>query len=604
MNEVLKDANQEETRFIIKRSGKQVPFESVKIRTAIQKANQEEARADKRLTDEQIEEIVQILTSIVFHSTRALSVEEIQDIVQEEICKRSYSVFLLYHDYRNSHAQKRKMDGLDAKIQGIVEVTVDNTGQVSIQNEEVKQENSNKNPTILSVQRDYIAGEWNRHYTNKYLLPDDIKKANDEGIIHFHDMDFFGQHMGNCCLVNLEDMLQNGTCMSGTKIDKPKSFATACTVASQIVAAVASSQYGGQTITLSHLAPFVDISRQKTRKRLQKEFEEAGMTSSQEQINEIAEKELIKEVEAGCQTLQYQLVTLHSTNGQAPFVTVFMYLNEVAEGQTKDDLALLIKIMLEQRILGIKDRSGTYITPAFPKLIYTLQEDNIVEGSRYWELTKLAAECTAKRMVPDYISEKKMLELKGDVYPCMGCRSFLTPDRFTDKGMGNMANALNYKAGQHKYYGRFNQGVVSICLVDVACSSGKDEDKFWELLDERLELCHRALRLRHERLLDTPSDVAPIMWQDGALARLQPGETINRLLYNGYSTLSLGYAGLAECVRYMKDVSHTSEIGKEFGLNVMKALNEACAKWKQRENIDYSVYGTPQLLQGGLCSNT
>ena len=590
----LKDANQTEMRFIIKRSGKQTPYEPIKIRNAITKANNEEAREDKKMSQEQIKEIVNILTSIVFHSSRALSVEEIQDIVEAEICKRSYSVFLLYHDYRFLHNQKREMNGLDKKIQGIVEFSVDKeTGQVSVQNEEVKQENSNKNPTILSVQRDYMAGEWSRYYTNKYLLPGDILKAHEEGIIHFHDSDFFAQKMHNCCLVNLEDMLQNGTCMSGTKIDKPKSFSTASTVASQIVAAVASSQYGGQTISLSHLAPFVDISRQKIRARLKKEFEDACIEITKDSINQIAEKELLKEIEAGCQTLQYQLITLHSTNGQAPFVTVFMYLNEAEEGQTKDDLALLIQTMLKQRILGVKDGSGTYITPAFPKLIYVLQEDNIKEGTKYWELTKLAAECTAKRMVPDYISEKKMFELKGDVYPCMGCRSFLTPDRFTDKGIGNIANAMNYKEGQHKYYGRFNQGVCTLNLVDIACSSGKNEEKFWKIMNERLELCHRALRIRHERLLGTPSDVAPIMWQDGALARLKPGETIDKLLYDGFSTISLGYAGLAECVRYMKDTSHTSKEGKVFGLAVMQTLNDACARWKTAENIDYSVYGTP-----------
>lgn len=593
MNTEVKEANQAETRFVIKRNGQSVPFEAMKIRNAVLKANAEEARADKKLSETDVDEIVDVLTSLIFKFSRSLSVEEIQDLVEAEICKRSFEVFKLYHDYRFLHQQKRSMTGLDEKIAGIVEVTVTETGQVSVQNEEVKQENSNKNPTVLSVQRDYMAGEWSRYYTNKYLLPDDIKKAHEEGIIHFHDADYFSQHMHNCCLVNLQDMLQNGTCISGTKIESPKSFATACTVASQIVAAVASSQYGGQTITMSHLAPFVNVSRQKIRKRLTQEFAEAGVTIDPEKFNTLVEREVLKEVESGCQTIQYQLITLHSTNGQAPFITVFMYLGEVPEGQTKEDLALIIKVMLQQRILGVKDKSGTYITPAFPKLIYCLEKDNITKDSKYWYLTQLAAECTARRMVPDYISEKKMLELKGDIYPCMGCRSFLTPDRFTDTGLGNIANDLSYQADKHKYYGRFNQGVITLNLVDVACSSNKDEKKFWSILADRLDLCHKALRLRHDRLLGTPSDVAPILWQDGALARLQPGETIDKLLYSGYSTISLGYAGLAECVYYMKGISHTSEEGKQFGLAVMQALNDACTTWKKAENIDYSVYGTP-----------
>ena len=593
MNTEVKEANQAETRFVIKRNGQSVPFEAMKIRNAVLKANAEEARADKKLSETDVDEIVDVLTSLIFKFSRSLSVEEIQDLVEAEICKRSFEVFKLYHDYRFLHQQKRSMTGLDEKIAGIVEVTVTETGQVSVQNEEVKQENSNKNPTVLSVQRDYMAGEWSRYYTNKYLLPDDIKKAHEEGIIHFHDADYFSQHMHNYCLVNLQDMLQNGTCISGTKIESPKSFATACTVASQIVAAVASSQYGGQTITMSHLAPFVNVSRQKIRKRLTQEFAEAGVTIDPEKFNTLVEREVLKEVESGCQTIQYQLITLHSTNGQAPFITVFMYLGEVPEGQTKEDLALIIKVMLQQRILGVKDKSGTYITPAFPKLIYCLEKDNITKDSKYWYLTQLAAECTARRMVPDYISEKKMLELKGDIYPCMGCRSFLTPDRFTDTGLGNIANDLSYQADKHKYYGRFNQGVITLNLVDVACSSNKDEKKFWSILADRLDLCHKALRLRHDRLLGTPSDVAPILWQDGALARLQPGETIDKLLYSGYSTISLGYAGLAECVYYMKGISHTSEEGKQFGLAVMQALNDACTTWKKAENIDYSVYGTP-----------
>lgn len=588
-----KDANQAEARFIIKRSGKQVPYEPVKIKNAISKANKEEMRLDKRLTEDQITEIAEIVTSQIYKKARALGVEEIQDIVEEEICKRSYSVFLLYHDYRHLHQEKRKMTELDAKIQGIVEITKNAVGSVSVLNEEVKQENSNKDTTILSVQRDYMAGEWSRHYTNKYLLPEDILKAHEEGIIHFHDSDYFAQHMHNCDLVNLEDMLQNGTCISGVGIDTPKSFITACTIASQVVAGVASSQFGGQTITLSHLAPFVDVSRQKIRKRLGEELKEAGVRLPDDKFTELVEKEVRKEVEAGCQCIQYQLITLQSTNGQAPFVTVFMYLHEVPEGQVRDDLALCIEVMLKQRILGVKDRSGHYITPAFPKLIYVLQEDNIKEGTKYFYLTELAAYCTAKRMVPDYISEKKAIELKGDCYTCMGCRSFLTPDRFTDAGVGNIAKAKNYVPGKHKYYGRFNQGVVTISLPDAALSSGGDMDKFREIMEERLELCHKALRIRHEHLLGTPSDVAPILWQDGALARLEPGEVIDPLLYNGYSTISLGYAGLYECVKYMTGESHTSEKGKEFAIEVMQMLNDACAKWKAAENIDYSVYGTP-----------
>ena len=510
--------------------------------------------------------------------------EEIQDKVENSLMATGkFNVARLYITYRYKHNELRKMSNIDQKISGIVERD----------NEEVKQENSNKNPTVLSVQRDYMAGEWSRYYTNRYLLSDDIVAAHKDGLIHFHDADYFAQHMHNCCLVNLGDMLDNGTCISGTHIDTPRSFNTACTVASQIVAQVASSQYGGQTITMSHLARYVDISRQKISKRLKAEFAEAGVDVDEEKLKKIVEDEVRREVESGCQTIQYQLITLQSTNGQAPFVTVFMYLHEVPEGQIRDDLALIIEVMLKQRILGVKDNRGFYITPAFPKLIYVLQDDNIEEGSKYFYLTKLAAECTAKRMVPDYISEKMALAMKGDCYPCMGCRSFLTPDRFTDAQKGNLGNAKNYVEGVHKYYGRFNQGVVTINLVDAACSSGGDEAKFWEIMTDRLNLCHRALRLRHERLLGTPSDVAPILWQDGALARLKPGEVIDRLLYDGYSTISLGYAGLAECVFYMKGVSHTSSAGDAFGLKVMQLLNDSCAQWKAEENIDYSVYGTP-----------
>ncbi|MDT3844811.1 MAG: anaerobic ribonucleoside-triphosphate reductase [Bacillota bacterium] len=570
--------------FVMKRSGERVPFNPEKIEHAICKANKEEGILSERLTDTQIHDVVTGIQKDARNAGRDLSVEEIQDKVEDALMGTGkHKVARLYITYRYKHNEMRKMSDIDQKISGVVERD----------NEEVKQENSNKNPTVLSVQRDYMAGEWSRYYTNRYLLPEDITTAHKEGVIHFHDADYFAQHMHNCCLVNLGDMLQNGTCISGTHIDTPHSFNTACTVASQIVAQVASSQYGGQTITMSHLAPFVDASRQKIAKRLKGEFEEAGIEISDEKFKILVEKEVRKEVESGCQTIQYQLITLQSTNGQAPFVTVFLYLHEVPEGQTRDDLAMIIEVMLEQRILGVKDRNGTYITPAFPKLIYVLQDDNVEEGTRYFYLTQLAAECTAKRMVPDYISEKKAMELKGDCYPCMGCRSFLTPDRFTDAGVGNIGHAGNFDETKHKYYGRFNQGVVTINLVDVACSSGKDEEKFWEIMNERLDLCHRALRIRHERLLGTPSDVAPILWQDGALARLAPGETIDKLLFDGYSTISLGYAGLAECVYYMKGTSHTSEAGEQFGLKVMQALNDACQKWKKEENIDYSVYGTP-----------
>ena len=569
---------------VMKRSGERVPFDRVKIAEAIERANREEGILSERLTDAQIDQITRGIEKDASNAGRDLSVEEIQDKVEDALmCSGRPKVARLYITYRYKHNEMRKMSNIDQKIAGVVERD----------NEEVKQENSNKNPTVLSVQRDYMAGEWSRYYTSRYLLPEEIVDAHKSGIIHFHDADYFAQHMHNCDLVNLEDMLQNGTCISGTHIDKPKSFSTACTVASQIVAQVASSQYGGQTITMSHLAPFVDISRKKITSRLAEELHETGIEVPAEKLSELVEKELLKEIESGCQTIQYQLITLQSTNGQAPFVTVFLYLGEVPEGQLRDDLAIVIEVMLKQRILGVKDKSGVYITPAFPKLIYVLQEDNIREGTPYFYLTELAAKCTAKRMVPDYISEKKALELKGDVYPCMGCRSFLTPDRFTDAGVGNIANDKSYVPGRHKYYGRFNQGVVTLNLVDIACSSERDERKFWDIMNERLDLCHRALRIRHERLKGTPSDVAPILWQDGAIARLASGETIDRLLMNGYSTISLGYAGLAECVFYMKGTSHTSEEGKEFGLRVMQALNDACAEWKKAENIDYSVYGTP-----------
>ena len=579
--------------FIMKRSGERVPFDESKIVRAIEKANAEVTIPLEKMSEEKIEEIAAQIKRDAENAGRDLSVEEIQDKVEDSLMIAGYCTLArLYITYRYKHNLDRKKSTLDKKIESLINVKVNKDGSVSGGNEEVNQENSNKDTKVLSVQRDYMAGEWSREYTNRNLLPEDVVNAHRSGLIHVHDTDYMAQPEHNCCLINLEDMLQNETCISGNKIERPKSFMTASTVASQIIAQVASSQYGGQTISLAHLAPFVDISRQKILKRLSKEMSDIGIEVTEEKLKELAEKEVRKEVENGCQTLQYQLITLQTTNGQAPFVTVFMYLNEAKNEREKEDLALLIEVMFKQRMLGVKDSSGYYITPAFPKLIYCLQEDNISEDGKYWYLTELAAKCTAKRMVPDYISEKKMLELKGDVYPSMGCRSFLTPDRCSEK-VGNIAHALNYEEGKHKYYGRFNQGVVTINLVDVACSSEGDEDKFWEILEERLNLCHKALRAKHERLLGTPSDVAPIQWQHGALARLKPGEVIDPLLFNGYSTISLGYAGLAECVYFMKHESHTSENGKEFGLKVMQALNDACGKWKAEENIDYSVYGTP-----------
>ena len=589
------DANQDTTRYVIKRNGSQAEYAPDKIRHAIIQANTDEMREDERLTDDQIEQIVAIIDADVMRTPRALGVEEIQDRVEREICKRSYNVFMLFHDWRMNHARARNKSGLDAKIEGIIDVKVHDDGTVSGSNEEVKQENSNKNPTILSVQRDYIAGEWCRHYIRDYDLPEDVVEANDQGIIHFHDMDYSPMQMTNCCLVNLNDMLQNGTMISGTMIEKPKSFSTACTVASQIAAAVASTQYGGQTMTLSHLAPFVDVSRQKIRREVEQEFESIGfdIQNNTDKINNIVNKRLLKEIESGCQTIQYQLITLHSTNGQAPFITIFMDIDEPDDEQTRDDLALIIRVMLEQRILGVKDASGQYIAPAFPKLIYALTPNNIEPGSKYYDLTRLAARCSTKRMVPDYISVKKMQELKGDTYPCMGCRSFLTPDRFTEAGAGNIANAKDYIPGKHKYYGRFNMGVVTINLPDVALSAGRDETKFWKILDERLELCHKALRWRYEHLKGTPSDVAPILWQYGAYARLKHGETIDKLLTGGYATISLGYAGLYETVMALRGVSHTTPEGRELGLAIMQRLNDKCSEWKANENIDYSLYGTP-----------
>lgn len=579
-DENLDGNNHVKELFVIKRNGSRVPFNKLKIIKAISGANKDESIVAYRMKGSDILAIADDIEKKAMNAGRDLSVEEIQDLVEDSLMMSGKThVARNYITWRYQHAENRKLSGVDEKILSIIKRS----------NEEVKDENSNKNPTILSTQRDYMAGEWSRYYVMNHALPKDIALAHNEGIIHFHDTDYAAMQMTNCCLINLEDMLQNGTVISGTLIEKPHRFITACTVTSQISAAVASSQYGGQTITLSHLAPFVN----ETRKNFTKKFREELPFLTEEQLVDLVEQEVRREVEAGCQTIQYQEITLSSTNGQAPFVTLFMYLDEMEEGQTRDDLALIIETVLKQRIKGVKNKMGVYITPAFPKLIYVLDEDNIHNDSKYYYLTKLAAECTAKRLVPDYISAKIMKELKGDVYPCMGCRSFLTPDRFSENGWDNKEHAKNNVEGKHKYYGRFNQGVVTLNLVDVACSSGKDMGKFWDIMNERLELCHKALRFRHDSLLGTPSDVAPILWQDGAYARLKPGEVIDPLLYGGYSTISLGYAGLAECVYYMLGISHTSEEGKKFGLKVMQALNDACSKWKADENIDYSVYGTP-----------
>lgn len=588
------ESNFDKELFIMKRSGERVSFDRRKIESAVFKANREMTNPRNQIDALAIETISKQIMQEALTVGRDLSVEEIQDMVENALmAMQKFELARAYITYRYKHNLDRKVSTLDKKIETIIDVKVQDDGTIHGKNEEVNQENANKDTKIVSVQRDYAAGEWSREYTDKHILPPELVAAHNNGLIHIHDKDFMAFKLHNCCLINLEDMLQNGTCISGTFIDTPKSFSTAATVASQIIAQVASQQYGGQTISLTHLAPFVNTSRKKIYKRLKQEMQDSGIALTEEQLKAITEKELLKEVESGCQTIQYQLITLQTTNGQAPFVTIFMYLNETKDPVTKKDLALLIEVMLKQRIQGVKNETGAYISPAFPKLIYCLEEDNIHEDAPYWYLTELAAKCSAKRLVPDYISEKQMLKLKGDVYPCMGCRSFLTPDRFTDAGIGNVANTLNYKEGEHKYYGRFNQGVVTINLVDVACSSEGDEDAFWQILNDRLDLCHQALRIRHELLLGTPSDVAPIQWQHGALARLKPGETIDKLLYNGYSTISLGYAGLAETVRYMKNTSHTSEEGKEFGMRIMQALNDACAKWKADENIDYSVYGTP-----------
>ena len=561
---------------IIKRSGTEVIFDKEKILSAVRKAN-ESVVDSERMTEAQINAIGENVEKACNTMNRALTVEEIQDLVENLIMnQRAYTVARNYITYRYKRALVRKTNSTDDQILTLL----------ACKNEEVKQENSNKNPTVSSVQRDYMAGEVSKDITKRFLLPQDIVEAHEQGIIHFHDSDYFAQHMHNCDLINLEDMLQNGTVISGTMIEKPHSFSTACNIATQIIAQIASSQYGGQSISLSHLAPFVDLSRKKFRKDVKAELEAAGIEPTDEQINKITEVRVKDEINRGVQMIQYQVITLMTTNGQAPFVTVFMYLDEVPEGQTRDDLKLIIEEVLRQRIQGVKNESGVWITPAFPKLIYVLDEDNITEGSKYWDVTCLAAKCTAKRMVPDYISAKKMKELKIDkngnpaVYTCMGCRSFLTP-------------YVDPKTGKGKYYGRFNQGVVTLNLVDIACSSGGDMTKFWKIFDERLDLCYRALMCRHNRLLGTPSDVAPILWQYGALARLKKGEKIDKLLFGGYSTISLGYAGLYECVKYMTGKSHTDPDAKDFAIAVMQKLNDACNTWKKQENIDFSVYGTP-----------
>ena len=568
---------------VIKRNGAEVEFDIVKIIAAITKANSA-TEEDARMTPVQIQRIAESVELACQGLGRAPTVEEIQDFVEHQIMAHgAFEVAKRYITYRYTRSLVRKSNTTDDKILSLIECN----------NEEAKQENSNKNPVVNSTQRDYMAGEVSRDLTNRILLPEDIVKAHEEGIIHFHDTDYYAQHMHNCDLVNLEDMLQNGTVITGTLIERPHSFATACNIATQIVAQVASNQYGGQSISLTHLAPFVDVSRQKIRKQVLAEIEELGVAQDETKIARIVEKRLREEIRRGVQTIQYQVVTLLTTNGQAPFITVFMYLNEARSEQEKRDLALIIEEMLLQRYEGVKNEQGVWVTPAFPKLIYTLEEDNIHEDSPYYYLTKLAAKCTARRMVPDYISEKKMLELKGDVYPCMGCRSFLTPDRFTDAGVGNIANAGNYEPGKHKYYGRFNQGVVTINLPDVALSSGGNIEKFWDIFEDRLELCHRALRCRHDRLRGTLSDAAPILWQYGACARLKKGEPIDRLLYDGYSTISLGYAGLYECVKYMTGKSHTDPAATPFALSIMQKMNDKCKEWKTAENIDYSLYGTP-----------
>ena len=577
---------------IIKRNGSEAVFDISKIIAAVTKANNVVA-SNQRLTKEQITAIADDVARECQSRNHAMNVEEIQDLVEDAIMQtKAYEVARKYITYRYVQSLRRTHNTTDDRILSLIECN----------NEEVKQENANKNPTVNSVQRDYMAGEVSKDLTMRMLLPAEIVKAHEDGIIHFHDADYYAQHMHNCDLVNLDDMLQNGTVISGTLIEKPHSFSTACNIATQIIAQVASNQYGGQSISLTHLAPFVDISRKKIRRDTEVEMKELGIDPGEEKLSQIVEARLREEIKRGVQTIQYQVVTLMTTNGQAPFITVFMYLNEAGENQRlKSDLAIIVEEMLRQRYQGVKNEKGVWITPAFPKLIYVLEDDNIREGTPYFYLTKLAAKCTAKRMVPDYISEKKMKEYKlskgetegnGDVFTCMGCRSFLTPDR-SGTGWNNVANAQNYVPGKPKYYGRFNQGVVTINLPDVALSSGGEPDKFWKIFDERLELCHRALQYRHNRLKGTLSDAAPILWQYGALARLKKGEPIDKLLYGGYSTISLGYAGLYECCKYMTGKSHTDPAAKPFALSVMQHMNDKCNEWKNAENIDYSLYGTP-----------
>ena len=556
---------------IIKRNGEEAVFDISKIATAITKANNQ-VPLNEQLSREQIQAIAGRIADVCSQSATEMNVEAIQDLVEKEIMKQgAFSIAKLYITYRYRHELMRKANSTDKQILSLLECC----------NEEVKQENSNKNSTVVSVQRDYMAGEVSKDITKRFLLDEDIVQAHEDGLIHFHDADYFAQHMHNCDLVNLEDMLQNGTVISGTKIDTPHSFSTACNIATQIIAQVASSQYGGQSISLSHLAPFVNVSRQKIKRETEETARLTGINYTQEQFDYIVSKRLSEAITRGVQTIQYQVVTLMTTNGQSPFVTVFMYLNEAKNEQEKADLAMIIEEVLKQRYQGVKNEKGFWVTPAFPKLIYVLEPDNITEGGRFYYLTELAAKCTARRLVPDYISEKKMLELKeGNCYPCMGCRSFLTVYR-------------DPETNKPKFYGRFNQGVVTINLVDVACSSGGDTEKFWKIFDERLELCHRALLIRHKRLLGTPSDVAPILWQNGALARLKKGEVIDKLLFNGYSTISLGYAGLCECVRYMTGKPHTDPTATPFALEVMRHMNEACAKWRAETTIHFSLYGTP-----------
>lgn len=572
-----------EIKNVVKRNGQIVKFDQTKILNAITKANNSVPESE-RLDESKISEITSTVVDECAKSTENISVEDIQDMVETGIMKAgAFEVAKHYITYRYQHSQIRQKNTTDDKILSLV----------GLNNKEAKSENSNKNPVINSTQRDYMAGEISRDLTRRYLLPQIVLDAWNEGAIHFHDSDYFAQHSFNCSLINLDDMLKNGTVITGTLIETPHSFSTACNITTQIIAQVASNQYGGQSISLTHLAPFVDVSRKKIRAEVIKEHKDLGIIISPEEIEKITEMRLRIEVQKGVQTIQYQVVTLLTTNGQAPFITVFLYLNEARNEQEKKDLAMIIEETLRQRYQGVKNECGVYVTPAFPKLVYVLEEDNITEDSPYWYLTELAAKCTSKRMVPDYLSEKKMLQVKGDVYPPMGCRSFLTPDRFTDNGTGNIANADNYEPGKHKYYGRFNQGVVTINLPYIAMLSHRDPDKFWEIFDKYLDICHTALRCRHERLLGTPSDVAPILWQFGAIARLKKGETIDKLLYGGYSTISLGYAGLYECTLYMTGKSHTDPEGEPFAIQVMQHMNDKTAEWKAAENIDYSLYGTP-----------